>query len=148
VSSSWFAGATPKLATAVMFNKGVGNEDLEGYLVPFFGGSFPAMTFKAYMDVAINPASCGEFIKPGNIKSDKGKTYNPTPKCDDDERLNDSRTRCVERPDGDGDGDGDGGGDGDGNGNNGNGNDADGGFIDGGGTDGEGDEPPEPGTNP
>ena len=41
VSSSWFAGATPKLATAVMFNKGVGNEDLEGYLVPFFGGTLP-----------------------------------------------------------------------------------------------------------
>ena len=82
MSSSWFAGATPKLATAVMYNRGVGNEDLEGYLVPFFGGTFPAMTFKAYMDVAINPASCGEFIAPGNITSDKGKVYNPVPSCD------------------------------------------------------------------
>ncbi len=143
VSSSWFAGATPKLATAVMYNRGVGNEDLEGYLVPFFGGTFPAMTFKAYMDVAIDPASCGEFIAPGNITSDKGKVYNPVPSCDGDERLNRSRTACVDKPDGDGGGGGGGGGDGDGNGNNGNdneGNDNDGGggFLDGGGQDGGG----------
>ncbi|MGH3473324.1 MAG: transglycosylase domain-containing protein, partial [Aeromicrobium sp.] len=69
VSSSWFTGATPKLATAVMYNKGVGNEDLEGYLNPFFGGTYPAMTFKAYMDAAINPADCGTFPPPGNIKN-------------------------------------------------------------------------------
>jgi membrane peptidoglycan carboxypeptidase len=80
VSSSWFVGYTPKLATAVMYNRGVGNQDLEGYLLPFYGGTFPAMTFKAYMDAAINPASCGEFILPGNIKATKGQTYStPAP---------------------------------------------------------------------
>ena len=41
VSSSWFAGFTPKLATAVMYNRGKGNEELEGYLIPFFGGTYP-----------------------------------------------------------------------------------------------------------
>jgi membrane peptidoglycan carboxypeptidase len=81
VSSSWFVGYTPKLATAVMYNRGVGNEDLEGYLLPFYGGTFPAMTFKAYMDAAINPVSCGEFILPGNLRATKGATYStPEPK--------------------------------------------------------------------
>jgi membrane peptidoglycan carboxypeptidase len=80
VSSSWFVGYTPKLATAVMYNRGVGNEDLEGYLVPFFGGTYPAMTFKAYMDAVIDPANCGEFIPPGNIKATRGVTYAPKPK--------------------------------------------------------------------
>ena len=80
VSSSWFTGYTPKLATAVMYNRGVGNEDLEGFLVPFYGGTYPAMTFKAYMDAVIDPADCGEFVPPGNIKATRGTTYAPKPK--------------------------------------------------------------------
>jgi membrane peptidoglycan carboxypeptidase len=79
VSSSWFAGYTPKLATVVMYNRGVGNEDLEGYMVPFYGGTFPAMTFKAYMDAVVDPTNCGEFIPPGNIRSTRGVTYAPKP---------------------------------------------------------------------
>ncbi|MGJ9413860.1 transglycosylase domain-containing protein [Aeromicrobium sp. CF4.19] len=79
VSSSWFVGATPKLATAVMYNRGVGNEDLEGYLVPFFGGTFPAQTFKAVMDAAVDPADCGAFPAPGNIQADKGTDFVPPP---------------------------------------------------------------------
>ena len=84
VSSSWFVGATPRLATAVMFNRGVGNEDLEGYLVPFFGGTFPAMTFKAYMDGALDRADCGAFIAPGNIVNTKGSTRADCKGDDDD----------------------------------------------------------------
>ena len=129
VSSSWFVGYTPKLATAVMYNKGVGNEDLEGYLLPFYGGTFPAMTFKAYMDAAIDPANCGEFILPGNIRATKGATYS-TPEPKKEKKS---------------DGGGSGGGSGNGNGSNGNGSNTDGGGsntdgggsnTDGGGTDG------------
>ncbi|MCD9199354.1 transglycosylase domain-containing protein [Aeromicrobium wangtongii] len=81
VSSSWFAGITPKLATAVMYNRGVGNEDLEGYMVPFFGGQIPAKTFKAYMDRALDPSDCGTFPRPANIQAEKGTTYvAPKPK--------------------------------------------------------------------
>ncbi|MGH3459439.1 transglycosylase domain-containing protein, partial [Aeromicrobium sp.] len=125
VSSSWFAGATPKLATAVMYNKGVGNEDLEGYLVPFFGGTYPAMTFKAYMDAAIDPVSCGTFPPPGNITSTKGFTYTPPPPEPEE----------TEDP---GDG-GNGNGGGNGNDGGGGGSDLDGGSDpDGGGTDPDG----------
>ena len=85
VSSSWFVGATPKLATAVMFNRGVGNEDLEGYLVPFFGGTYPAMTFKAYMDASLDRSDCGTFVAPGNIVNTKGSTMADCKKDKDDD---------------------------------------------------------------
>ncbi|WP_162255481.1 transglycosylase domain-containing protein [Aeromicrobium sp. Root236] len=100
VSSSWFAGYTPKLATAVMYNRGkLGNGDLEGYMVPFFGGQIPAKTFQTYMNSALEGTDCGTFPKPANIKSSKGTTYKkPAPKCDSDEQLNDNKTKCVAKP--------------------------------------------------
>ncbi|MEV7397944.1 transglycosylase domain-containing protein [Aeromicrobium sp. NPDC092404] len=100
VSSSWFAGFTPKLATAVMYNRGkLGNADLEGYMVPFFGGQIPALTFQTYMNDALEGTECGTFPPPANIKGTKGTTYQkPAPKCGDGQRLNDSKTRCVDEP--------------------------------------------------
>jgi len=79
VSSSWFVGATPKLATAVMYNRGKGNEELEGYLQPFFGGTYPAQTFGRYMNSALDGSECGTFPARANIKADKGTSVaNPT----------------------------------------------------------------------
>lgn len=100
VSSSWFAGYTPKLATAVMYNRGkLGNGDLEGYMTPFFGGQIPAKTFQAYMNSALEGTECGSFPKPANIKSTKGTTYKkPPPKCGSDQQLNDKKTKCVDKP--------------------------------------------------
>jgi membrane peptidoglycan carboxypeptidase len=101
VSSSWFAGYTPKLATAVMYNRGkYGNGDLEGYLVPiFYGGTVPALTFRTYMNSALAGTECGTFPPPGNIKSEKGTTYKPPPpKCKSSEILNDDKTKCIEKP--------------------------------------------------
>ena len=85
VSSSWFVGYTPKAATAVMFNRGVGNEDLEGYLNPFFGGTYPAMTFRSFMASTIDRANCGVFPKPGNIVNTKGETEDDATDEEDDE---------------------------------------------------------------
>ncbi|HJR89910.1 MAG TPA: transglycosylase domain-containing protein [Aeromicrobium sp.] len=85
VSSSWFVGYTPKAATAVMFNRGVGNEDLEGYLNPFFGGTYPAMTFRSFMAAAIDRSNCGVFPKPGNIVNTKGETEDSDDEDDEDE---------------------------------------------------------------
>lgn len=76
VSSSWFIGATPKLATAVTLSRGAGNEDLEGYLTPFFyGGYYPAQTFKAFMDPALQGTSCGTFPPAANKPATKGQAY-------------------------------------------------------------------------
>jgi len=98
VSSSWFAGITPKAATAVMYNRGVGNEDLEGYMLPtFFGGQTPAKTFKSYMNLALDASDCGTFPPPANIKGDKGTVYTPPPpKCGKDEQL--KGNKCVDKP--------------------------------------------------
>jgi membrane peptidoglycan carboxypeptidase len=80
VSSSWFVGATPKLATAVTLSRGRGNEDLEGYLNPFFGGTYPAQTFRAFMNPALEGTECGTFPPPANIRATKGQSYvAPTP---------------------------------------------------------------------
>ena len=47
VSSSWFVGYTPQVATAVMYVRGKGNEPLNGYLPAFYGGAYPAATWTA-----------------------------------------------------------------------------------------------------
>ncbi len=99
ISSSWFSGITPKLSTSVMYNRGTGNEQLEGYLLPFYGGTYPAMTFRAYMNAALDPTDCGSFPPPANIKSSKGTTYKPpAPKCKSGEELNSAKDKCVKKP--------------------------------------------------
>ncbi|KAA1424833.1 penicillin-binding protein [Mumia zhuanghuii] len=78
VSSSWFVGYTPKLATAVMYVRGKnGNEALNGYMPTFYGGQYPAKTFQSFMNKVVDGDDCGEFPPPANIKSTKGKTYTP-----------------------------------------------------------------------
>ena len=45
VDSSWFIGYTPQLATSVMYVRGKGNEQLDGWLPSYFGGDYPADTW-------------------------------------------------------------------------------------------------------
>ncbi|MEH3034633.1 MAG: transglycosylase domain-containing protein [Aeromicrobium erythreum] len=97
VSSSWFVGATPKLATAVSFSRGVGNENLEGYLNPFYGGTYPAQTFRTFMNAALQGEQCGTFPAPANIKATKGSQYvAPAPKKT--EKPKPKPTRTTPRP--------------------------------------------------
>ncbi|MDF1706120.1 MAG: transglycosylase domain-containing protein [Aeromicrobium sp.] len=98
-SAVWFVGATPKLATAVMYSRGDGNDKLDGFLRPAFGGAYPAQTFKAYMNQAVDADDCGSFPKPANIKSDKGEIFTPPPpSCSPAEQLNADQTACEPRP--------------------------------------------------
>ncbi|MET0820011.1 MAG: transglycosylase domain-containing protein [Aeromicrobium sp.] len=98
VSSSWFAGVTPKLATAVMYNRGTGNEDLEGYMLPiFYGGQIPAMTFQTYMNDVLDPSDCGTFPPPANIKGDKGTDY-VAPKPKPTKKPKPEKTRKTQEP--------------------------------------------------
>ncbi len=100
VSSSWFAGMTPKLATAVMYNRGVGNEELEGYMLPtFFGGQIPARTFSTFMNDVLDPSDCGSFPPAANIRGDKGTVYQaPKPKQTKKPKPKPSRTTRTPRP--------------------------------------------------
>jgi membrane peptidoglycan carboxypeptidase len=55
VSSSWFVGYTPQLATAVMYVRGDGNDALNDWLPPYngaagyFGAGYPTATWAAVM---------------------------------------------------------------------------------------------------
>ncbi|MDQ3325530.1 MAG: penicillin-binding protein, partial [Actinomycetota bacterium] len=64
VTSSWFVGYTPTLSTAVMYVRGDGNDELEGFLPTFYGGEFPARTFASYMQEALPDTPCVEFPEP------------------------------------------------------------------------------------
>ncbi|WP_246086966.1 transglycosylase domain-containing protein [Nocardioides humi] len=54
VSSAWFVGYTPQLATAVMYVRGKGNEQLKDWLPSYFGGAYPASTWTAVMTKALD----------------------------------------------------------------------------------------------
>lgn len=103
VSSSWFVGATPKLATAVMYNRGAGNEALDGYLNPFFGGTYPAQTFKAFMNASLDPSDCGTFPAAGNVQSNQGNDYVPPkpeePRDDESEKPEEPEPSRSPKPD-------------------------------------------------
>ena len=53
MSSSWFVGYTPQLATAVSYTRGDGNDPLDGYLDTYFGADYPTETWTAYMTAAL-----------------------------------------------------------------------------------------------
>ena len=90
VSSSWFVGYTPQLSTAVMYVRGKGNEQLDGWLPTsddgrdgYFGGNYPAKTWNAIMSRALEGEPIEEFPEPafvdGEQDSDDNAEYDPEP---------------------------------------------------------------------
>ena len=84
VRSSWFVGYTPQLATAVMYSRGNGNEPLDGYLPTFYGGEYPALTWAAAMERALEGQDILEFPEPAFLEhtadsNEPTPTYTPTP---------------------------------------------------------------------
>ncbi len=49
MSSAWFVGYTPQLSTAVMYVRGDGDDQLDGWLPSYFGADYPADTWTAIM---------------------------------------------------------------------------------------------------
>ena len=97
VSSSWFVGYTPQLATAVMYVRGNGNDQLDGWLPSYFGGDYPAETWTAVMKRDMEGVDVEEFPPPANVDGeapDDGHqptlppppTPKPTPTHDADAR--------------------------------------------------------------
>ncbi len=70
VSSSWFVGYTPQMATAVMYVRGQGREQLEGWLPEFFGGSYPARTWTDVMERLMDGVEVEEFPPAANVDGD------------------------------------------------------------------------------
>ena len=83
VSSAWFAGYTRQLSTAVMYVRGKGNEELQGWLPSYFGGAYPAETWTAVMQRAMEGLPVEEFPEPANVDGDPPEEghdpYTPPP---------------------------------------------------------------------
>ena len=83
VSSAWFAGYTPQLSTSVMYVRGKGNEQLQGWLPEYFGGSYPAETWTAVMQRAMDGLPVEDFPPPAYVDGDAPdeghEPYTPPP---------------------------------------------------------------------
>ncbi|MEO7421288.1 MAG: transglycosylase domain-containing protein, partial [Ornithinibacter sp.] len=83
VSSSWFVGYTPQVATAVMYVRGKGNGALNGYLSSYFGANFPTYTWRAVMQRLLEGVSSEDFPPPANLDgqapADGHAPYTPPP---------------------------------------------------------------------
>ncbi|MGH3361390.1 MAG: transglycosylase domain-containing protein [Nocardioides sp.] len=83
VSSAWFSGYTPQLATSVMYVRGRGNEQLQGWLPSYFGGAYPAETWTAVMQRAMEGLPVEDFPPPAFVDGDAPETghapYTPPP---------------------------------------------------------------------
>ncbi len=79
VSSAWFAGYTRQLSTAVMYVRGKGNEELQGWLPSYFGGAYPAETWVAVMQRAMEGLPVEEFPPPVYVDGEAPDERDETP---------------------------------------------------------------------
>ena len=79
VSSAWFVGFTPQLSTAVTYVRGDGNDQLDGYLPSYFGGSYPARTWTAIMEQALEGTETEDFPEPAYVDGDAPAGHSPQP---------------------------------------------------------------------
>ncbi|WP_243395290.1 transglycosylase domain-containing protein [Nocardioides currus] len=70
VSSSWFAGYTPQMATAVMYVRGDGDNQLDGWLPSYFGADYPADTWTAIMSSIMDGMDVEDFPEPAYVDGD------------------------------------------------------------------------------
>ena len=67
VDSAWFSGFTPQLSTTVMYVRGKGNEQLDGWLPSYFGGAYPAQTWTDVMKRAMDGVEVQDFPPPAYV---------------------------------------------------------------------------------
>jgi membrane peptidoglycan carboxypeptidase len=89
VSSSWFVGYTPQLATAVMYVRGDGDNALNDFLPPYngasgyFGAGYPTATWAAVMNRDLVGLPVRNFPPAANVTGDPPETghspYTPPP---------------------------------------------------------------------
>ena len=70
VSSAWFVGYTPQVATAVMYVRGDGDDQLDGWLPSYFGASYPASTWAAIMSRMMEGLPVEDFTDPAYVDGD------------------------------------------------------------------------------
>jgi membrane peptidoglycan carboxypeptidase len=74
VSSSWFTGFTPQMATSVMYVRGKGTGKLDGWLptsddgrAGYFGGNYPAKTWTEVMKLDMEGVDVEDFPEPAYV---------------------------------------------------------------------------------
>jgi membrane peptidoglycan carboxypeptidase len=70
VSSAWFVGYTPQLSTAVMYVRGDGDDQLDGWLPSYFGAAYPAETWTEVMSRGMEGLEVQSFPAPANVDGD------------------------------------------------------------------------------
>ena len=105
VSSSWYAGFTAQYSTAVMYVRGVGNGQLDGWLPSYFGGDYPADTWRAVMDRVMEGEEPIELAEPvyvdGEAPDDGHAPYTPPPPPPSTTKTDEPTTELTDT-DGDG----------------------------------------------
>ena len=105
VSSAWFAGYTAQYSTAVMYVRGKGNEQLKGWLPEYFGGAYPARTWRAVMHQVMEGEDPIEFPEPAYVDGDAPdeghEPYTPPPPKPSNTKTDEPETEVT---DSDGDG--------------------------------------------
>jgi membrane peptidoglycan carboxypeptidase len=83
VSSSWFVGYTPQLATAVMYVRGDGDNALNDWLPSYFGADYPTETWAAVMSRDMDGVEVEQFPPAANVDGEAPETghapYVPPP---------------------------------------------------------------------
>ena len=79
ITSAWFVAATREISTSVMYVVGEGgNGDLDPYKRPgdgtFYGGTYPAQTWAAFMKVALEGKPNKPFAEPQWVNTDTSST--------------------------------------------------------------------------
>ncbi|MCW2793895.1 MAG: glycosyl transferase, family 51 [Nocardioides sp.] len=83
VSSAWFVGFTPQLSTAVMYVRGDGDDQIDGWLPSYFGADYPADTWTDVMTRDMEGLDVEQFPPPANVDGDAPEgdhePYTPPP---------------------------------------------------------------------
>ena len=78
VSSAWFVGYTPQVATAVMYVRGDGDDQLDTWLPTYFGSGYPAQTWLGVMSRMMEGVEVEEFPEPAFVDGEAPEGYEPT----------------------------------------------------------------------
>ena len=103
VDSAWFTGYTPQLSTSVMYVRGKGNEQLDGWLPSYFGGDYPADTWTAVMNRDMEGVEEEDFPPAANVDGEApddghAPTLPPKPTKTPTPTTTARRARQVGRP--------------------------------------------------
>jgi len=91
VITSWFAGFTPQVSTAVIYTRGTGYQPIDDGWLPsyngsqgYFGANYPTMTWTATMKALLDGVPVEDFPPPANVDgkapSSGHDPYTPPPK--------------------------------------------------------------------